>query len=325
MITIKDIAKEAGVSYATVSRALNNREDVKPETRRKVLELAKQMGYQPNAIARSLVNQRTNIIALIVPDVSLPFFADLSRSVSNEAEKAGFTTMVCNTGWNRRKEMEMLSVMQEQRVAGIIIKPTGFYEPGTFDAVDTPLVVFWHPTEDKTNYVEVDHSTGSRLAVKHLIDRGFRHIAFMGGSENSPANQLRRLTYQRVLEENDLELNLEHLSFSGYDMQSGYKRMNALMQQTNRPDAVFCSNDYIALGCLQYLQEHNISREEFGLVGYDDLYFSSLPMIDLTTVRQPREELGKEAFRLLDFEIKHYKDNQPESVILQPELIVRRT
>ena len=132
MITIKDIAREAGVSYATVSRALNNRSDVNEETRLRILAIAERLGYQPNEIARSLVNQKSNVIALIVPDISNPFFADISRSVSDAAEKIGYTTMVSNTGWDPAKEQERLQMMREQRVAGVIIKPTAFYKPGTF-------------------------------------------------------------------------------------------------------------------------------------------------------------------------------------------------
>jgi len=126
MITIKDIAERAGVSYATVSRALNNRSDVSSETRKLIMELASEMGYQPNAIARSLVKRKSMNIALIVPDVSNPFFADITMAVNSAAENAGYTTMVCNTGWDQQKEQEKLRVMVEQRVDGIILKPTGF-------------------------------------------------------------------------------------------------------------------------------------------------------------------------------------------------------
>lgn len=325
MITIKDLAKAAGVSYATVSRALNNRSDVNPQTKAKILQLAKEMGYQPNAIARSLVNQRTNIIALIVPDVSLPFFADLSRSISDAADSAGFTVMVCNTGWNRHKEQEMLQVMQEQRVAGIIIKPTSFYEPGTLEAIDVPLVAFWHPTKDITNFIEVDHRQGSALAVNHLVSRGFKRIGYLGGTESSPANQLRKLTYQQILEENNLEVDHALVSFTGHNIYSGYERLHCLLNTDNPPDAIFCSNDYIALGCLQYLREKGINKEQFGLVGYDDLYFASLPMINLTTVRQPRNILGEKAFEILRQEINNYPVKKPVSILIKPELIERDT
>lgn len=327
MITIKDVAERAGVSYATVSRALNNRPDVNPETRKLVLKVAKEMGYQPNAIARSLVNKQTNIIALIVPDVSIPFFADLSKSVSQAAMEAGYTTMVCNTYWDRDKEREMLGLMQSQQVAGIIIKPTGFYEPGTFDAVNVPLVVFWHPTEDSTNYIEVDHVKGSRLAVENLVKRGFKRIAYLGGRGTSPANQLRLMTYQQVLQENDLPNYNELASFGEFHMDSGYERIREMMNQSVKPDAVFCGNDYIALGVLQYRREHGLSADEFGIIGYDDLYFSSLPMINLSSVSQPRDLLGEKAVELLmeDIDAEEEEERRKRSLLIEPVLKVRET
>jgi LacI family transcriptional regulator len=171
MITIKDIAERAGVSYATVSRALNNRSDVSSETRKLIMELAAEMGYQPNAIARSLVKRKSMNIALIVPDVSNPFFADITMAVNSAAENAGYTTMVCNTGWDQQKEQEKLRIMVEQRVDGIILKPTGFFKPETLEAYNVPIVVFWHAGDDDLSYIEVDHEAGSRMAVQHLVDR----------------------------------------------------------------------------------------------------------------------------------------------------------
>jgi LacI family transcriptional regulator len=193
MITIKDIAEKAGVSYATVSRALNNRSDVSEETRMRIIELANSMGYQPNAIARSLVKRKSEIIALIVPDVSNPFFADITMAVHTAAEKAGYTTMVCNTGWDPVKEQEKLRIMVEQRVDGIILKPTAFLRPGALEALNVPVVLFWHAMEDDLSYIEVDHEAGSRLAVRHLVERGYKRIAFVGGQETSLSNQIRLL------------------------------------------------------------------------------------------------------------------------------------
>ena len=153
MITIKDIAERAGVSYATVSRALNNRSDVSSETRKLIMELAAEMGYQPNAIARSLVKRKSMNIALIVPDVSNPFFADITMAVNSAAENAGYTTMVCNTGWDQQKEQEKLRIMVEQRVDGIILKPTGFFKPETLEAYNVPIVVFWRRSRTASLYL----------------------------------------------------------------------------------------------------------------------------------------------------------------------------
>jgi len=326
MITIKDIAERAGVSYATVSRALNNRSDVSSETRKLIMELAAEMGYQPNAIARSLVKRKSMNIALIVPDVSNPFFADITMAVNSAAENAGYTTMVCNTGWDQQKEQEKLRIMVEQRVDGIILKPTGFFKPETLEAYNVPIVVFWHAGDDDLSYIEVDHEAGSRLAVQHLVDRGYKRIAYIGGQETSPSNQIRLLAYQQTLQENGLVVDPKLISFGGFRLESGYERFGRMMQLPKPPDAVFCSNDIIALGVIQYAREHNIRvPEDFGIIGFDDINYASLPQILLSTVSQPRDKLGEEALNALIREMEAFPDRTRQRILVAPELKVRST
>lgn len=326
MVTIKDIAKKAGVSYATVSRALNNRSDVNEQTRARILSIAEELGYQPNLIARSLVNQRSNTIALIVPDVSNPYFADMARAVSDTANAHGFIPLICNTGWDPEKEREMLHLMQEQRVAGIIIKPTAFYDQATLAACRLPLVVFWHPTGKERNYVEVDHRLGAELALEHLISRGYERIAYLGGQGTSPANQIRQLAYMEALQRSHLKVYPELISSGGFNTESGYQRIAAMMEGRIRPDAVFCGNDYIALGVLNYAKEKEITvPQALGIVGYDDIYFAGLPMIELTTVQQPRELLGQHAFELLHEQIINPEAKLKPHRLLAPQLIIRKS
>ncbi len=336
MVTIKDIAKKAGVSYATVSRALNDKSDVNANTKKRILELAKSMGYRPNMIAQNLVKQKSNNIALIVPDVSNPFFADIARSITEAANAAGYMVTICNTGWNVQRENTMLEHMQSQQVAGIIIKPTAFYKPGTFDSIRVPLVVFWHPNQDQTDFIDMDHDAGGQLATGYLIERGYRNIAYLGGAGTSPANQLRLLAYQRTLQEHQIEVKEELISYGGFDLKSGYDRIKKLIEKSRiKPDAVFCGNDYIALGVMEYLYENKIKiPQEFGIVGYDDLYYSGLPMINLTTISQPRDEMGKKAVALLIDQIDFVENpaseeekliRNPARILLRPELIVRGT
>ena len=326
MITIKDIAERAGVSYATVSRALNNRSDVSSETRKLIMELAAEMGYQPNAIARSLVKRKSMNIALIVPDVSNPFFADITMAVNSAAENAGYTTMVCNTGWDQQKEQEKLRIMVEQRVDGIILKPTGFFKPETLEAYNVPIVVFWHAGDDDLSYIEVDHEAGSRMAVQHLVDRGYKRIAYIGGQETSPSNQIRLLAYQQTLQENGLVVDPKLISFGGFRLESGYERFGKMMQLPKPPDAVFCSNDIIALGVLQYTREHNIRvPQDFGIIGFDDINYASLPQIELSTVSQPRDKLGEESLQALIREMEAFPDRTRQRVLIAPELKIRST
>lgn len=326
MITIKDIAERAGVSYATVSRALNGQPDVSDVTRSRVFELAEEMGYQPNAIARSLVKRKSMIIALIVPDVSNPFFADITMAVNAAAEQAGYTTMVCNTGWDPVKEREKLRIMVEQRVDGIILKPTAFIRPGALEALNVPVVLFWHAMPDELSYIEVDHEAGSRMAVRHLIERGYTRIAYIGGQETSPSNQIRLLAYQQTLQENTLTVDPRWISFGSFNITGGYQRMNAMMNLSEPPDAVFCGNDIIAMGVLQYARENGVRvPEDFGIIGFDDISYASLPLINLSTVSQPRKKLGEQALQALVREIDQFPARTRQRILVAPELKVRST
>jgi len=326
MITIKDIAERAGVSYATVSRALNGRPDVNEETRSRIFELAKELGYQPNAIARSLVKRKSNIIALIVPDVSNPFFADVTMAVNAAAEEAGYTTMVCNTGWDPVKEQEKIRIMVEQRVDGIILKPTGFHKPGTLENYNIPIVLFWHPMGDDLSYIEVDHEAGSRKAVSHLIERGHKRIAFIGGKETSPSNQIRLLAYQKTLQEAGLRVDEELISHGGFHHESGYRRMNSLLSLPNPPDAAFCTNDIIAMGALQCAHDRRIKvPEKLAIIGFDDIAYVSLPLIDLSSVSQPRDKLGRLGFEALQREMESFPVRTRQRILVEPELKIRST
>ncbi len=326
MITIKDIAERAGVSYATVSRALNGRSDVSEVTRSRIYELAQEMGYQPNAIARSLVKKKSHIIALIVPDVSNPFFADITMAVNAAAERAGYTTMVCNTGWDPAKEQEKLRIMVEQRVDGIILKPTAFIRPGALEALNVPVVLFWHAMPDELSYIEVDHEAGSRMAVRHLIERGFRRIAFIGGQETSPSNQIRLLAYQQTLQEAGLIVDPQLISYGGFRHESGYQRIAELRKLPSPPDAAFCGNDIIAMGVLQYARDHKLAvPHKFGIIGFDDISYASLPLISLSSVSQPRDKLGEQALQALLREIEIFPQRARQRILVEPELKIRST
>jgi LacI family transcriptional regulator len=326
MITIKDIAERAGVSYATVSRALNGRSDVSPQTRIHVLELAKELGYQPNAIARSLVNRKSEMIALIVPDVSNPFFADITMTVNKAAEEAGYTVVVCNTGWDSAKEQEKLRIMVEQRVDGIILKPVSEINPDRLRDLNVPLVLFWHAQPDQMSYVEVDHEAGAKLAVRHLVGRGYRKIAYLGGKLSSPANTIRMDAYKKTLTDAGIEVREDLINNGGFSLESGYQRIASMFRLANPPDAVFCGNDIIALGVLQYVRDHGINvPRDFGIIGFDDISYASLPQVRLSTISQPRDKLGRQAFDALLAEMEAWPNRTGQKILVEPELVVRGT
>ena len=326
MITIKDVAERAGVSYATVSRALNGRDEVSPSTRAHIIAIAQDMGYQPNAVARSLVSQKTSTIALIVPDVANSFFADITMAVHTAAEESGYTTMVCNTSWSPAKEQEKLQIMVQQRVEGIILKPTAFIRPGSLEALGVPLVLFWHEMDDDLSYIEVDHALGSQLAVNHLLERGYRRIAYLGGVETSPSNQIRLLAYQKSIQEAGLQVEPKLITYGPFRLESGYQRLSDLMKMEKPPDAIFCGSDIIAMGALQYARRHEIQVPgDLGIVGFDDVACASLPLVGLTTIEQPRDQLGEAALKTLLTEIQQFPQRARQRVMIKPKLKVRTT
>lgn len=326
-VTIKDIAKKIGISYATVSRALNNRAGVNPQTRERVLEAAEKMGYQPNAIARGLVMKSTHTIALVIPDITNPFFPEIVRSAEDEASELGYNTFLCNTNWDIEKEQSYLKLLQEKRVDGIILKPASDSEGNSFNNISVPLVLLDRTSKDD-NYscIEVDDRRGGFLATKHLIESGYKRIAFIGGKLDSYSDSQRKEGYRQALLRYKYEIDESLIRNGSFKTKSGYEIMNSLIKEGNVPDAVFAGNDVIALGVMQSAKEHGLNvPEDLGIVGYDDIDCAKLPQIQLTTIAQPKNQIGRYAVELLLSVINERDHKEPRIIILEPELIIRST
>jgi LacI family transcriptional regulator len=326
-VTIKDIAKKIGISYATVSRALNNRSGVNAETREIVLEEARRMGYQPNAIARGLVMKYTHTIALVIPDITNPFFPEIVRSVEDVASEHGYNTFLCNTNWDVEKEQSYLKLLQEKRVDGIILKPASDSEENNFGNISVPLVLLDRTSHnDSFSCIEVDDERGGFLATKHLIESGYKRIAFIGGKPDSYTNSKRIEGYKQALSRYKYEIDETLIVNGSFKTMSGYEIMNNLIKSGNIPDAVFSGNDVIALGVMQSAEENGLDVPgDLGIVGYDDIDYAKLPQIQLTTIAQPKWQIGKCAVELLLKEINDSENMESKIVILDPELIVRST
>ena len=327
-ITIKDIAAATGVSYATVSRTLNARDGVNPKTREKILETAQSMGYKPNIHARFLKTNQTFTIALIVPDISNPFFADIALAVNQSAFGKGYNTILCSSNWDPAIEEAQLRHIQEQRVDGIIFKPCDRTTDRYLD-VHIPKVMIanlWKKTG--LSYIEVDNNAGGQKAAQHLLDCGYTKPAFLGGEAESISNSDRLSGFKSVFEKAGKTLSDQQISFGPFTIENGYAAARKMLnQQTNVvPDCFFCGNDLIALGAMQYLAEIDIKiPQAFGLIGFDDVYFSSLPQIQMTTLSQPRDQMGIQAAEMLIRHIELGKKSIEEHVIIQPELVIRQS
>ena len=320
-VTIKDIAEQTGVSYATVSRTLNH---LSPATRDKVLAAAEEMGYRPNIHARSLKTNKTNTIALVLPDISNPFFADIAYAVDEYAFKHGYTTVVCNTNWNEELEKMHLNQLQNQRVDGIIYKPAGKL-PVDLSGVSIPSVILSCIPGENNNYIEIDNYKGGQIAADHMIGCGYKHFAFIGGSKNSQSNEIRINGYRDRLAEHGFQLNSSHIFYGGFSIESGCEMAKELLEKFPEVDGIFCGNDVIALGVLQHLMEINKRiPEDIGVIGFDDIMLAGLPQIQMTTVAQPRIQMGILSAEMLINNIDN-TDDQKHHIMLEPELVVRRS
>lgn len=325
-ITIKDVARELGVSYSSISRALNGKEGVSKETREKILKTAERMGYQPNDLARGLVNKISKTVGVIIPDINNPFFGEIVAGIIDASNENEYNIFLCISGWDPKMEKEYFNTLRKKRVDGIILKSAGKNED--YDEVKLPLMIIERYNKNlQYDSVEVDNELGGYIAAKHLIDCGYRNIAIILGKEDFNASERRLRGAEKALQEYNVPLNRELVIKGSFTIEGGRKAAKQLFESGHPIDAVFSVNDVIGMGVLQYCDECNISvPDEVGVIGYDNISYAGLPQIRLTTVHQPKYELGKMIFETLLDEIKHHDMARPtKKIILNPELKIRDT
>ncbi|MFW6381090.1 MAG: LacI family DNA-binding transcriptional regulator [Bacillota bacterium] len=329
-LTIKDVAEKAGVSYATVSRALNNHPEVNEKTRKRILEIAQDMGYQPNAIAQGLVKSETRTIGLLIPDITNPFFPEVARGVEEAAEKAGYSIFLCNTNWNSERESKYINVLLQKQVDGVIIAPSSespahlqkLMESNTKTVFVSRII-----RQLNTTSIIIDNVSGAVMAMEHLLQEGHKRIGFISGPLDISANKDRLRGYREALESNGIEIDDVLIKEGDFKRESGHFLMHDLLALEEKPTAIFAANDLLALGAIRAIREEGYQiPEEVAVVGFDDIEFASLPEIQLSTVSQPKYDLGKLAFEVLCDQIKggdSYKAGR--KILLDPELKIRRT
>jgi LacI family transcriptional regulator len=325
--TIKDIAVETGFSYATVSRALNNKYGVKPGTRKKIVSVARACGYTPNAIARGLVKKQTHSIGLIIPDISNPFFPEVASGVEDGARKKGYSVFLCNTNYESEREAHYLQLLVEKRVDGIILA-SGFQTYASIDPISLsapPIVSLCSRFENVSNsFVMIDNERGGFIATKHLIEQGYQKIGFVGTQGDGFSESQRFKGYRQALSKFNMPYE-KGLVFTGnLKRETGYQIIKRMIAGQECPRALFVENDLMALGVMQGIKESGLRiPDDMAVVGFDDITFASFPEIGLTTVRQPKYKMGKLAVEILLESISNKATGEPKRYILEPELIVR--
>ncbi|MDQ8703995.1 LacI family DNA-binding transcriptional regulator [Streptomyces sp. LHD-70] len=332
-VGIKDVAKAAGVSVGTVSNVINRPDVVGPETRTRVLSAIEQLGYVRSESARQLRAGHSRIMGLVVLDMGNPFFVDVTRGAERAARAVGLGVMTCNSAQSQSEEAEYLSLFAEQRVRGVLLTPADATGRNieNFRRTGIPFVLVDRVAQDAEECsVSVDDVTGGTLAVRHLLEAGHRSIAYVSGSETLNQVRDRRTGALAALREAGHGPEaLRELSGDRLDVAAGRDAGSRLLGMADRPTAVFCANDLLALGVLQAMYAAGLRvPEDVAIVGYDDIEFASAAAVPLTSVRQPAVAMGTLAAELLLEEIDALGRDEPHrhrNVVLQPELVVRRS
>ncbi len=329
MVTIKDVAREAGVSVGTASQALRGSPVVRETTRRRVLAVAARLRYQPSALARGLVTRRTHTVGLLISDIANPFFIRAVRAVEDVAQENGYNVILCNTDEAPAKETQYLRVLMEKRVDGIILATTAASRRAVREIQwqRIPLVLFDRELAGvATHVVKVDGVLGGRLATEHLLGLGHRRIAIIHGPRDRSTGIERLEGYLAALQAAAIHADPALIREGNFKQDSGRELTRQLLELSPPPTALFCTNNLMTVGALQTLRERGVRiPADLSLIGYDDMEWWTLTDPPLTTVGQPVYDLGREAMRMLLSQIGKEKARRPQRIVLKPELILRES
>ena len=325
-VTIKDIAKAANVSYSTVSRALSGSPEISAETRKRILQLCKEMNYTANTVARAMVMKSTKLLGLILTDVNNPFMSELAYHIDRQARARGYNIILCNSSRNPDQERELFELMIGRQVDGVMIFPAG---PESYESLRPYLsripTVFIGENlrEVPESYVSVDNYRGAYIGVQYLYDLGHRDILYFGRRRGSTTHQLRAEGYAAACKDLGLTAQYCNNAFPATSIKYGYQLAKQLFAQEKSYTAIFAATDTNALGILQAAEEQGIRiPEDISLMGFDNIRDSGLPRINLTTVEQPKKMMASVAVDSLLDKIQSELAGYSHRILL-PTLIER--
>jgi DNA-binding LacI/PurR family transcriptional regulator len=324
VVSIKDIAKAAGVSPSTVSRALNDHPRISEETKNRVRRLAEEMEYTPSLLARSLVMRDTATIGVVITRASDPFLTHLVTSIEEVAQEQGYSILMSSSYTDPDRELEVIGAFHGRRTSGIIVigsqVDTDYLQMR--DRFPLPIVLTNCRTYPYS--VSTDNVAGARQAAEHLIRLGHRRIAYIGNQRSYRTNLDRLTSCQQVLAENGIPLDERMVVDGDGTLRGGEGAVRNLLSQTQLPTAVFCFNDMTAIGVLSALQEAGVPvPEEVSIVGFDDVDYAAHCHPRLTTVRQPTDLMGQRLIHMLLELVREQEDVGPE--VLPAELVIRES
>lgn len=318
------------MSQSTVSRVINDSPRISEATRQRVKKAMERLGYSPNAVARTLITGRSQLIGLVVSNITNPFYPEVIEAIVASATEHDYNVILCNTQENLKLQTSYLKLLIEHQVDGAILTSSLLDSEGLLARVagnGIPLVMVNRTVDGlRVDSVRMDNSSAGRMVAKHLVDLGHRHIAFVGGLAATSTNSERLSGFRSELDTLGVGLPDEYVVHRAFTRTSGYELTQSLLTLPRRPTALFCADDLIALGAMDAVIDAGLRiPEDVAVVGVDDVQAASLRQVALTTVRQPAAEMGRRAVQLLLERIQGAPDAEPIDIVLRPRLIVRRT
>jgi LacI family transcriptional regulator, repressor for deo operon, udp, cdd, tsx, nupC, and nupG len=326
--TIDDVARLAGVSIATVSRCLHMPDIVAAKTRERVLNAVRQTGYNMNAAAQSLRQRRSNTVLVVVPDIGNTFFSEILGGIEHEASKAGLTMLIGDTGRTKAREDAYVRYLLNGRADGALLlaePKAAWFEIPTLNELGIPPIVVISEVAAQSGPVSVsiDNEGAAYAAVRHLINAGHRRIAHVAGPASNILTAQRLHGYRRALSEAGLQQDMALELPGDYSLASGRAAFEAFRTEPDRPTALFFANDEMAMGFLSSAYGAGVRvPRDVSVVGFDDIHFAQSCIPALTTIHQPRAEMGATAMRLL---LSIIANEAPESVRLPHDLVLRES
>lgn len=324
--TIVDVARLAQVSIGTVSHVISGAKNVSPDTAKSVEAAVQKLDYRPSRLARSLVQQRTESVGMIIPDITNPYFAHLAFNVEQALESVDFALLIGNSANESSQEQNYIRDFLERQVDGLVIavaSGAGIAELG-LAAKEVPVVLIDRLAEGWPGDAVVGaNDVGSRLAVAHLVEQGHENIAFLGGREEVSSARDRRIGFEEAISQAGLRVQYE--SAGPFSIESGFDRTQTLLNTNNQPTAIVAAGDLLAIGALKAAEQGGINvPSQLSIVGYDDIVYADTTTPRLTTVRQPAVEIASEAVRLLLARIED-RSREAEVTSVAPTLVVRES
>lgn len=330
--SIKDIAKQLGIAASTVSRAMNNHPDVSAATKKLVMETARELNYRPNAIAKGLISKKTYTIGLMIPEIADPFFSSLANAIEDMLSEYGYQVVYGNTNRKPSKEKLFITNAISRQFDGLILTPDHLDEEliDILNSVEMPVVFLRRRTPAQLNipFVDVDHYEAACNAINYLLELGHSKIGMITMPKSSFSGSERLRGYEDTMKQHGLSFE-RYIVQGGRSIEHGRKAMEGLYANNPELTAIFAANDLLGIGALEW-----IARREEGLlshlsvIGFDNLEYTDLHWIQLTTMEQPREEMGRKAASLL-LEMINNKQNDhavnPSSLLIEARLIVRKS